>query len=295
MRLDLGSNVHCTDAAFGELADVIVDPISRRVTHLVVEPHGDHERARLVPIDRARPADDGLALDYSVAEVEALEPLHESAYVRAGELVVADPDWDIGTAGRARPTGLSGTRWHGDRRSIPTRIVMVSYDRIPKHEVEIRRSSAVFSTDGHHLGHVEGFLVGSGETADIVLERGHLWGRREIVIPAAAVERVQNDSSHLEPDQGAGRKAGRPTRPPLVLGHEALAGATPPTPRTSQACWPNRTRTSSLSRPARALAWPRSRSRTGSRFRCRGTSTPESPSRSAAPRSPDRYGAARRC
>lgn len=196
MRLDLGSNVHCTDAAFGELADVIVDPIARRVTHLVVEPHGDHGRARLVPIDRARPADDGLALDYSIAEVEALEPLHESAYVRAGELIAADPDWDIGTQDvLALPVyqELDGMGTVID----PDPHLMISYDRIPKHEVEIRRSSAVFSTDGHHLGHVEGFLVGSGEMADIVLERGHLWGRREIVIPAAAVERVQNDSVTL--------------------------------------------------------------------------------------------------
>jgi len=84
MRLDLGTSVHCTDAVFGELADVIVDPISRRVTHLVVQPHGHHERARLLPIDRVSPADDGLALDCSIAEVEALEPVHESAYLRAG-------------------------------------------------------------------------------------------------------------------------------------------------------------------------------------------------------------------
>jgi sporulation protein YlmC with PRC-barrel domain len=196
MRLDLGSSVQCTDAAFGELADVIVDPISRRVTHIVVEPHGHNERARIVPIDRARPAGDGLALDYSIADVKALEPLHESAYVRAGELVVADPDWDIGIQDvLAFPhyQELDGMGAAID----PDPHVIVAYDRIPKHEVEIRRSSAVISTDGHHLGHVEGFLVGSGETADIVLERGHLWGRREIVIPAAAVEQVQNDSITL--------------------------------------------------------------------------------------------------
>jgi hypothetical protein len=196
MRLDLGSSVHCTDAAFGELADVIVDPISRRVTHIVVEPHGQHHHARLVPIDRARPADDGLALDCSVADVEALAPLHESAYLRAGEFVAADPDWDIGTQDvLALPLyqELNGMGTVID----PDPHVMVNYDRIPKHEVEIRRSSAVFSTDGHHLGHVDGFLVGSGEAADIVLARGHLWGRREIVIPAAAVERVQNDSITL--------------------------------------------------------------------------------------------------
>ena len=50
-----------------------------------------------MPIDRADPAGDGVTLDCSTADVEALEPLHESAYVRAGELVVIDPDWDIGT------------------------------------------------------------------------------------------------------------------------------------------------------------------------------------------------------
>jgi sporulation protein YlmC with PRC-barrel domain len=196
MRLDLGCSVHCSDAAFGELADVIVDPISRRITHLVVEPHRHHERARLVPIDRARPADDGLVLDYTIADVEALEPLHTSAYVRAGELVVADPDWDIGTQEvLALPIyqELNGMGTVID----PDPHVMISYDRIPKHEVEIRRSSSVFSTDGHHLGQVEGFLVGSGEMADIVLARGHLWGRREVVIPASAVERVQNDSITL--------------------------------------------------------------------------------------------------
>jgi hypothetical protein len=196
MRLDLGCGVHCTDAVFGELGDVIVDPISRRDTHLVVQPHGDHERARLVPIERARPADGGLALDCSVADVEALEPLHESAYMRAGERVVADPDWDVGTEDvLALPVyqELNGMGTAID----PDPHVMVSYDRIPKHEVEIRRSSPVFSTDGHHLGHVEAFLIGSADTADIVLERGHLWGRREIVIPAAAVERVQNDAITL--------------------------------------------------------------------------------------------------
>jgi hypothetical protein len=196
MRLDLGCSVHCTDAAFGELADVIVDPISRRVTHLVVAPQGDHEHPRLVSIDRVRPGESGLALDLSTAEVEALEPLRESAYLRAGERVVADPDWDVGTEDvLALPVyqeldGL-GTAFDPDPH------VVVSYDRIPKHEVEIRRSSAVISTDGHHLGHVEGFLIGRGEQADIVLERGHLWGRREVVIPASAVERVRNDSITL--------------------------------------------------------------------------------------------------
>lgn len=196
MRLDLDCRVACSDAAFGTLADVIVDPISRRVTHLVVAPDGARTGARLVPIDRARAAADGLVLSYSVAEVEALEPLEESAYVRVGEHIAADPDWDVGAEDMlALPLyqELDGMGTVID----PDPHVLIHYHRIPKDEVEIRRSSTVLSADGHHLGTVEGFLIGSGEMADIVLARGHLWGRREVVIPAAAVERVQNDSITL--------------------------------------------------------------------------------------------------
>jgi sporulation protein YlmC with PRC-barrel domain len=196
MRLDLGCSVRCADAAYGELADVIVDPLSRRVTHVVVASHGHRERARLVPIDRVSAADDGLVLRGTVADIDALEALDESAYLRAGEHIAEDPDWDIGTE------DVLALPIYGAAEGMGTAIdpdlhVLVNYHRIPKHEVEIRRSSAVFSTDGHHLGHVEGFLIEGGETADIVLERGHLWGRREIVIPAAAVERVRNDSITL--------------------------------------------------------------------------------------------------
>jgi sporulation protein YlmC with PRC-barrel domain len=32
--------VNCTDGPFGKLADIVIDSTKRRVTHLVVEPHG---------------------------------------------------------------------------------------------------------------------------------------------------------------------------------------------------------------------------------------------------------------
>src|SRR6185503_11915135 len=58
VRLDLGSPVRCTDDAFGELADVVIDPTTRRVTHLVVQPHRQSEATRLVPVERARGGDE---------------------------------------------------------------------------------------------------------------------------------------------------------------------------------------------------------------------------------------------
>ena len=73
--------------------------------------------------------------------------------------------------------------------------VTVRYDRIPKGEVELRRASAVHSSDGHHLGHVDGFVVDDEEhITHIVLERGHLWGKREIAIPVGAIAAMETDS-----------------------------------------------------------------------------------------------------
>ena len=50
------------------------------------------------------------------------------------------------------------------------------------------------SAQGEHLGHVDGLVVDDDEhISHIVLERGHLWGRREVAIPIAAVGRVDTD------------------------------------------------------------------------------------------------------
>src|SRR5437762_906354 len=57
MRLELGTPVRCTDKAYGELADVVIDPIAKRVTHLVVRPSQQEAlETRLVPIELAEGA-----------------------------------------------------------------------------------------------------------------------------------------------------------------------------------------------------------------------------------------------
>jgi uncharacterized protein YrrD len=74
----------------------------------------------------------------------------------------------------------------------------MAYDRVPKGEVEIRRASAVASVDGHDLGQVDGFVVDAeGQITHVVLERGHLWGRREVTIPIGAVATVATDAVTL--------------------------------------------------------------------------------------------------
>ncbi len=192
-RLDLGSRVRCTDAEFGELANLVIDPTTRRVTHLVVRPDDRPDLARIVPVDWAVPEgpDHEIALSASVAEVDALEQLHEAAYLPLGEFPVEDADWDIGVI------EMLGMPYFQTIEAQPIEVdphVMFAYDRVPKGEVEIRRASPVTSSDLADLGRVDGLLVdGDGHISHIVLEHGHLWGHREVTIPTGAVHRVETD------------------------------------------------------------------------------------------------------
>jgi sporulation protein YlmC with PRC-barrel domain len=197
VKLELDTPVRCTDGLFGELADVVIDPIARRVTHLVVEPHGGDGLARLVPIEVAAAANGprpALALRCTLADARQLPSVHEFAYLRLGESPDNDPDWDVGIENMlALPYyGYAGL---GEPLIDYDPHFSMTYDRVPKGEVEIRRASEVTSADGHRLGHVDGFLVdGDDHITHVVLERGHLWGRRDVTIPIGAVTRVKTDS-----------------------------------------------------------------------------------------------------
>ena len=201
MRLELGSPVTCTDGPFGKLADIVIDPAKRRVTHLVVEPEGDHGKARLAPIELANTEQgesSAIGLRCSLEEAGKLDPVEEYAYLRLGESPDLEAGWDIGVESvLAQPYYGYGTG--AGYEMSPAELdphVSVTYDRIPKGEVEIRRASEVTSADGHHLGKVDGFLVDDDGDAitHFVLERGHLWGRREVTIPINAVASVHTDA-----------------------------------------------------------------------------------------------------
>jgi len=200
MRLELGSPVRCTDDAFGELADVVIDPTKRRVAHLVVQPHNRHGLARLVPVELAEAGDEAhpeVSLRCTVEEVRRLAPVQEFAYLRLGEFPLNDPDWDVGVQDVLALPYYDALGFGPTPTEYEPHIAL-TYDRIPKGEVEIRRASAVTSADGHPLGHVDGLIVdGEEQITHLVLEHGHLWGRREVTIPIGAVTRVETDAVTL--------------------------------------------------------------------------------------------------
>jgi len=195
MRLELGSRVRCTDQSVGELADVVIDPTKRRVTHIVVKPHYGEGQARLVPIELCEASDDErtVSLNCTAAEVREQPTVEEFAYLRLDQAAANDPDWDVGvTRVLALPYYESGGA--GGYVGGAEEVGLV-YDRVPKGEVELRRSSSVMTSDGRYVGDVDGFLVDDEDhITHFVLERGHLWGRKEVTVPIGAVTKLESDT-----------------------------------------------------------------------------------------------------
>ena len=212
MLIHLGSTVRCTDGAFGELADIVIVPGERRVTHLVVAPtHHDNE-PRLVPIGLVATgpggADDGIDLSSSIAEVDALPEVHEFAYVRLDqELPLESDKWEVGIEDVLTvPTPGYGGWQMGPLEDEGG--VSVSYDRIPKGEVEVRGATEVTASDGEFLGRLDGVVVeADGSITTLILERGHLWGRHRVEIPVSAVAQFETDGVSLTMSKSEVKKA----------------------------------------------------------------------------------------
>lgn len=191
MNLDFGSRVRCSDGAERELADLVVDAPAKRVTHLVVEPKGHREGARLVPVALAQEAADGIGLSCTAEVLDGFDPVREFAYLPAGARPEEDDKWGVGVED-VLVTPTYAPLDPAEPELDPN--VSVVYDRVPKGEVELRASSDVHSADEHHVGCVRGVEVETdGRLRSLTLLRGHLWWKRAISVPADALASLETD------------------------------------------------------------------------------------------------------
>jgi len=196
MKLELGTSIRCADGATRELVDVVIDSSSSRVTHLVIRPAQHAEDARLVPISLASRAEDGeseISLNCGAADLERFDPVHKFEILRAGERPNEDPKWDVGVEDIVVAPNYAPTAF-GDYGGSLDSDVTISYDRVPKGEIELRHASSVYSADGHHLGSVDAVVVDDDDRlTHLLLERGHLWWKREVALPAESISKFESD------------------------------------------------------------------------------------------------------
>ena len=182
----IGADVSCTDGVGGEVTRVVVDPVARAVTHLAVEPKHRHGSARLVPLDLVDATTGEIRLRCTLAEFEKLDPAEETQFLPGTpgyqgydpEQVAFMPYYGMGMG-----AGMAGAY-------AP---VTVTYDAVPLDEVEVRRGEHVHATDGR-IGKVQGLVIDphSHHVTHVLLQEGHVWGRKEVAIPIGAVTGVDD-------------------------------------------------------------------------------------------------------
>ena len=189
-QFTIGGQARCTDGVCGEVSRVVVNPVAESVTHLVVEPQGRAGLARLVPLDLVDASAGDVRLHCTLAEFERLDPAEETQFVPgSGGYAAYGPQqvsaWPY--YGLTPDAGMPGGVDLGAAGFSPT----ITYDRIPLGEVEVRRGDPVEATDGR-IGHIQGLIVDPGDhqVTHVLLQEGHLWGRKEVAIPIKAVSRV---------------------------------------------------------------------------------------------------------
>jgi sporulation protein YlmC with PRC-barrel domain len=176
-RFTIGADVSCTDGPCGRLARVVIDPITRLVTHLIVEPRQGHGPDRLVPLELVDSAPGEIRLKCASAEFDSLDPAEQERFIAD---VPDVPDY--------RQTDTVAWPHFSYRGS---KGYLEAADTIPPGEVEVQRGEHVNATDGH-IGQVEGLVIDpdSHHVTHVLLQEGHLWGRRQVTIPIGAVTRV---------------------------------------------------------------------------------------------------------
>jgi sporulation protein YlmC with PRC-barrel domain len=177
----IGAEVSCTDEVCGKLVRVVVDPVVRAVTQLVVQPRHWPGLGRLVPLDlvdvatpeeirlrctRAEFDELGLAEATHFAPRASVDPY--SAY--SAEQVLMLPYY---------------------RRISSEVLSSEPHTSLPPGQLDVRRNKRVYATDGE-IGRVEGLVIdpGTHHVSHVLLQEGHVAGHKQVAIPIGAVTSV---------------------------------------------------------------------------------------------------------
>ena len=183
----IGADASCTDGACGQVSRIIVNPVTREVTHLAVGPKYRRGQGRLVPVDLVDTTTGQIRLRCTLAEFQTLRPAQEG-----GSAPDLDPSGHLGNPANQVRWVLGPVHDPGDAGQGVT----VAY--VPSGEVDIRPELIVCATDGE-IGPVQGLIVESGDhrVTHVLLREGHIWGRKEVAIPIGGVTKIGTLLIHL--------------------------------------------------------------------------------------------------
>jgi len=194
MEIPLQAQVECTDGICGLSVYVLIDPLIDEVKSLVVRETLSNTEY-IVPVDViSKTIADTIQLRCSKAELEKMAPFVQTEFVQDKVLDYAGYRGGISGAGSYfyMPYVTSEVR-------IP---VSIEHQQIPPGELAVHRGTRVEATDGY-VGKVDEFVVNpeTGRITYLVMREGHLWGKKNVIIPLSAMEDTGDDTVFLNIDK----------------------------------------------------------------------------------------------
>jgi hypothetical protein len=187
MLIPANAKVECVDGHAGSVATVVIDPVRKVLTHIVVNTRKDADHLVLLEhVDSTE--NDTVHLSCTVAELEAMPAFTETHYIKTEHY-----DYNMYPSGAYQSPYATGLP-----PSVEEEYVPINEEQIPLGELAIHRGAKIAAKDGN-VGELEEFIVDpdSGAVSHFVLRKGHLWGKRDISIPVSAIDQFDGDSIHL--------------------------------------------------------------------------------------------------
>jgi uncharacterized membrane protein len=196
--IDLPTNaeVHCSDGVAGLSTYVIVNPINRQITHLVVKSLLPPMNEYLVPLDQVKETTPNrIELKCTRDDFNKMKRFEVEEFIRTK--IPNYETWRGNSVAWPYVVHASGMPTEEVVSNVP-----MKHQNIPPGEVAVRRGARVEASDGY-VGLVDELLINSNnlQVTHLVLLERHIFKDREITIPVSQIDRVDEDTVYLKLDR----------------------------------------------------------------------------------------------
>jgi hypothetical protein len=191
MDIPIHAAVQCSDGPGGHVTYIVLNPVARKVTDVVVRELGLLGAEVIVPVEFiVESTPETIYLRLGRHDLAGMQSFIRTQFISPGDEF---PDhYQVCADYPLNGAMLSPYAMIGGAGSL------ISYQAIPLNELAMSRGDRVEATDSH-VGWIDEFLV-NPETMGIthlVMREGHLWGQKDVTIPVSQIDRIVDGTVYV--------------------------------------------------------------------------------------------------
>ena len=191
MVLRPGADVYSTDGVAAKLTDIVVDPMTRTITHFAVTPAGEHQQTRLVPLWLVNSSKEGLRVELDNRHLKQLQRVLRTDFVRL-------PKTDIDGQMTVRFRTVLNHPYFEDPRPAQE---LANSTGIPRDDCPLHRGNDVISSNDRLLGQIVALLVRDDRIHGMVVRSGLVGFHNDVIVPIDSIAEVMSDMVMLDIDR----------------------------------------------------------------------------------------------